>query len=186
MAILKCCHILVFIYSLKTIYCMANVLQNRISTSFTTTELANLTTQHNAYTDIINPKMVTITDEELGKIPGIDVDNYVFVGDTITVTDAEGIAMLPPTIAALVPEMDKDYTLYKQIDAEIAWLLGVKDKLQRSQRLAAAESYTVANKIYEMYGSLADAGVPGAQAKYDYLKARYKGNGGGRTPATNG
>jgi hypothetical protein len=34
-----------------------------------------------------------------------------------------------------------------------------------------------------MFGSLADAGVPGAQAKYDYLKARYKSKGAGR-PAT--
>lgn len=165
---------------------MANILENRISTSFTTAEETALTAQHAAYAAIINPKMVTLTDDELKGLPSIDVDNYVFVNDTITVTDAEGVAMLPPNIAAQIPKMAKDYTFYKQIDAEIAWLLGIVDKLKRTQRLAAAESYAVANKIYEMYGSLADAGVPGAQAKYDYLKARYKGNGGGRPPATNG
>jgi hypothetical protein len=159
---------------------MANVLQNRISTTFSTTDEAALTAQHAAYSAVINPKMVTLTDEELKGIPSIDVDNYVFVNDTITTCDAEGVAMLPPNIAAQVPEMVKDYTFYKQLHAEIAWLQGVLDKLKRSQRLAAAESYTVANKIYEMYASLADAGVPGAQAKYNYLKARYKGNGPGR------
>jgi hypothetical protein len=159
---------------------MANILENRISTMFTTAEETALTAQHTAYAAIINPKMVTLTDDELKGLPSINVDNYVFVNDTITVTDAEGVAMLPPNIAALVPEMAKDYTFYKQVDAEIAWLLGIVDKLKRTQRLAAAESYAVANKIYEMYGSLADAGVPGAQAKYDYLKARYKGNGGGK------
>lgn len=159
---------------------MANILQNRISTTFTSAEETALAAQHAAYAAIINPKMVTLTDEELNGTPSIDVDNYVFVNDTITTCDAEGVAMLPPNIAAQVPEMVKDYTFYKQQEAEITWLLAMVDKLKRSQRLAAAESYQVANKIYEMFGSLADAGVPGAQAKYDYLKARYKGNGGGR------
>jgi len=162
---------------------MANVLQNRISTSFTNTELDNLNTHIAAYSAIINPKMVAITDDELKGIPSIDVDNYVFVGDVTTTCDAEGLAMLPPNIAAQVPEMDKDYTFYDQAEAEIVRLLGIVDKLRRSQRLAAAESFAVANKVYEMFGSLADAGVPGAQAKYDYLKARYKSSGAGRPPS---
>jgi hypothetical protein len=79
--------------------------------------------------------------------------------------------------------MEKDYTFYDDAEVEIAWMQGMIDKLRRSQRLAAAESYAAANKVYEMFGSLADAGVTGAQAKYDYLKARYKSKGAGR-PAT--
>jgi hypothetical protein len=159
---------------------MSNILQNRISTTFTTTEEAALAVQHTAYSAIINPKMVTLTEDQLAKMPSIDVDNYVFVGDTITVSDTEGVAMLPPSIGSLVAEMVKDYTLYKQIDVEIAWHMAQIVLLQQTQRLAAYESYTVANKIYELFKSLAEAGVPGAQAKYDFLKARYKSKGAGR------
>jgi hypothetical protein len=163
---------------------MANVTQNRISNTFTSAEKAALATQHSAYAAIVHPKMATLTEKELGELPGIDEENYVFVGDTITITDADGMAMLPPSIGTLVPEMEKDYTFFDEIEAEIAWLDEQKAQLLQTQRLVAAECYKVANKIYEMYGSLADAGVPGAQAKYDYLKARYKGNGAGRQPDT--
>lgn len=72
---------------------MANIIENRISTTFTTTEEAALAAQHTAYTSVVNPKMVTVTDEELKSIPSIDVDNYVFVNDTITACDAEGVVL---------------------------------------------------------------------------------------------
>ena len=56
-------------------------------------------------------------------------------------------------------------------------------RLQQTKRVVAAESFNVANKIYEQYQNLADAGVAGALTRADKLKTRYQNNGGGR-PAT--
>ena len=165
---------------------MANIFENRSSTTFTATETTNLGSQHTAYSGIINPKMVTLTDEELNTLPSIDVDNYVFVQDTITACDADGVAMLPPTFAAMVPELVKDNTFYKQLDVEKAWLYDQIKRIESTQRVVAAEAYRVSNGLYKQFDNLADAGVAGAASRRDALKVRYNNNGGGRPPAQNG
>jgi hypothetical protein len=164
---------------------MSNINVNRVSNTFTPAELTSLTTQHTAYSAIINAKTVTLTDEEEKALPSIDVDNYVFVKDTVAVTDAEGLAMLPPAYAALAPELNKDITFFEQLDSEENWLNAQLKRVQQTKRIVAAESYNVANKFYEQYQNLATAGVAGALPKADKLKARYGGNGGGRQSTPN-
>jgi hypothetical protein len=159
---------------------MSNVLENRVSTTFAKEELDKMAAQRNSFMAIIKPKTVALNETELSSLSSISVDNFVFVKDTVTATDAEGAALLPPAIATLAIELDKDVTFYEQLDAEEATLTDVLTRLQHTKRLVAHESYMVANAIYEQYQSLANAGVPGAATRYNILKERYKHNGGGR------
>ncbi|UPT69585.1 MAG: hypothetical protein M0D53_10425 [Flavobacterium sp. JAD_PAG50586_2] len=52
------------------------------------------------------------------------------------------------------------------------------EKLQDTQLLAGSEAYASGLTIYKLFGSAADAGIPGADAIYDQLKQRFAGQGG--------
>ena len=160
---------------------MANILQNRVSNTFTAAEETLLITKKSDYAAIIDAKTIALTESELKTLSSIAVENKVFVDDTIRVADAEMLAMLPPSIGALVPELIKDKTFYEQLDAEEAWLKGRLVRVEQTKRVLAHEAYSVSLKIYEILGALASAGVPGAQAKYDILAERFKSA--GRPPA---
>lgn len=160
---------------------MANILQNRVSTTFTAAEETLLGTKKSDYAAIIDAKTIALTANELGSLTSIAVENQVFVDDTIRIADVELVDMLPPSIGALVPELIKDKTFYEQLDAEEAWLNDRLVRVVQTKRLAAHEAYSVSLKIYEILGALASAGVPGAQAKYDILSERFKKT--GRPPA---
>jgi hypothetical protein len=164
---------------------MANINVNRVSNTFTAAELTSLGTAHTTYSGIINGKTITLTKEEEAALPGIDIDNYVFVKDALSVTDAEGLAMLPPAFAAPAPELVKDVSFFEQLDSEENWLMAQITRVQQTKRVVAAESYKVANVLYNQYQNLADAGVAGAQTKAEKLAARYKNNGGGRQSTPN-
>lgn len=159
---------------------MSNVLENRVSTSFTPDELAKLATQRNALMDILKPKTVALNEEELKSLSSMAVDNFVFVQETVKTTDAEGKSLLPPHIALMVPEMETDVTFYNQLDAEEAMMEDLLTRIRHTKRLVAHESYSVANSVYGYYQNLSADGVPGAAARVNILKDRYKGNGPGR------
>ena len=162
---------------------MANINVNRVSNTFSPAELTALAAQHTAYVNIINSKTVSLTEDEEKDLPSIDVDNFVFVKDTIAMTDAEGLAMLPAAYAAMAPELVKDETFFEQLDNEENWLMAQVIKIRHTKRVVAAESYNVATKFYGQYQNLADAGVAGALTRADKLKARFRNNGGGRQAA---
>jgi hypothetical protein len=156
---------------------MSNVTINRVSTTLTATELTSLAAARTSYNAVIDGKLVTITDEEEKSLNGIDVDNVVFIADVIKANDAEGVAMVPPSIAAYAPELVKDYTLFDQLDAEEKWHLGRLEKIRQTKKVLANEAYNVALLFYKQFDYLADAGVPGAAAKRDQLKWRFDNNG---------
>lgn len=161
---------------------MSNILENRVSTSFTQEELTKLGDQRKALMLILKPKTVALTDDELKSLSSMAVDNFVFVQETVKTTDAEGVSLLPPAIAAMVPELQTDVTFYGQLDTEEAMLEDLLTRIRHTKRLVAHESYNVANNVYGLYQSLSGAGVPGAAARYNILKERYKDNGAGRPP----
>lgn len=160
---------------------MANILENRVSNSFTKEELDQLGTHRKNLMAIVKPKTVALNADELSSLGSISVDNFVFVKDTLTSADAEGVALLPPAIGGLVTELKTDVTFFEQLDSEEAALTDLLTRIQHTKRVVAHESYKVANAIYEQYQALAAAGVPGATSRYNLLKERYKNNGAGRT-----
>ena len=161
---------------------MSNITVNRVSTTFSDAELKGIEATHIDHAKVIDPKMATMTDEQAARANSIDVANLVFVKDTIKANDAEGVAMMPPAIAALAPELEKDDTFFDQLDAEEKWLLGRLEKIRETKKVVADEAYSVALVFYNLYQSLAAAGISGAQAKYEQLKSRFN-NGGGRPDA---
>jgi hypothetical protein len=163
---------------------MANVMENRISNTFTETELNELAAARNGYMNILKGKTLALTAEELSSLNSMAVSNFVFVKDTLQTGDAEGLALLPPAIAAMVAEAQKDAALVAQLDAEELLLQDLLTRVQHTRRVAAHEAYTVSTKVYEQYQALAEAGVPGAVTRYNALKERFAGNGGGRPAAT--
>ena len=158
---------------------MSNILENRVSATFNKDEVAELAAQRNALMAVIKPKTVALNDVELGSLGSISVDNFVFVKETLKTTDAEGVSLLPPSVAGLVPELAKDVIFYEQLDAEETAMEDLLTRIRHTKRLVAHESYKVANSVYEKYQSLAEDGVPGAASRYNTLKGRYKDNGSG-------
>lgn len=159
---------------------MANILENRVSATFTKDELTQLATQRNALMAILKPKTLALTEDELKTLSSMAVDNFVFVQEAVKTTDAEGVSLLPPAIANLVPEMQTDVLFYEQLATEETLLEDLLTRIRHTKRLVAHESYNVANSVYILYQTLAEKGVPGAAARYNLLKERYKDNGGGR------
>lgn len=155
---------------------MSNLNRNLVNNEFTNTELTNLQTAKTSYDAILKTKVVSITDEQLIKIPSIDIDNYVFCKDTFKTLDPAGIAMLPPHLTNRVADAQKDLKLFEQLEIEEQWLLEQLDRVKRTKRVAGSEVYTFCNAVYGGYVSAAEAGVDGAQAKLDALKPRYLKN----------
>lgn len=164
---------------------MANVMENRISTTFTETELNELASARTAYMNVIKAKTVALTGDELFSLSSMAVSNFVFVKDTLQASDAEGISLLPPAMAALVSEATKDAAMFAQLDAEELMLQDMLTRIQHTKRLSAHEAYNASVKLYQQYQVLAEAGVPGAATRHNALKDRFKDNGGGR-PAAEG
>ncbi len=159
---------------------MANVTENRISTRLTEKETQELANARGAYMATLRLKTMALTAVELGKLNSMAVDNFVLVKDTLQTCDAEGVSLLAPAIAAMVPEAEKDAAVFNQLDAEELFLKDMLTRVQHTKRIAAHEAYTVATKVYEQYKVLAEAGIPGAITRYDALKERFKNNGAGR------
>jgi hypothetical protein len=165
---------------------MANVMENRISTTFTETELKDLKTARDAYMNILQAKTLALTADELDSLSSMAVSNFVFVKDTLQASDAEGLSILPPAIAAMMPEAGKDANVFAQFDAEELMLLDMLTRIQHTKRVAAHEAYSVCSKAYRQYQMLAEAGVPGAVTRYNALKDRFKENGSSGRPAETG
>jgi hypothetical protein len=155
-------------------------MENRISTRFTEKDLQNLQAGKELYMNTLRAKTLALTKAELDSLSSMAVDNFVFVKDAATASDAEGQALLPPAFATLVAEMQTDVAYFEQLDAEELQLIDTLNRVQHTKRLVAHEAYQVASNLYATYGQLAEAGVPGAAARHSALKARFKDNGGGR------
>ena len=69
---------------------MANIFENRVSTTFTQEELDQLAAQQTEYMKFIKPKTIALTQPELESLSSIAVDNFVFVKEALNVSDSEG------------------------------------------------------------------------------------------------
>lgn len=159
---------------------MTNVQSNRFSKTFTQVEADELAISRRAYLDLVKDKTIALTPDELNELSSMAVDNFVFVKDMLMANDAEGIAMLPPAYAAEAPELSKDTSVFDFLDMEEMMIDDLKLRIQHTKRLVAHEAYSLAIKFYKLYKQMAEDGVPGAAARYNALKARFKDNGGGR------
>ncbi len=163
---------------------MANITENRISTTITPADETILNTATATITPVLESYTIALEEVERASLFSLDEANKVFAEEAYQEADTNG-SILPVPLQNLIPEMRKDLTLFNQLDQMESGLNQWVTRIKDTKRLAAHESYKVALTIYTMYEALAKAGVPGAQASYDRLKERFLNRGAGAPPADN-
>ena len=153
-------------------------MKNRINTVLSQNAITLISDSLQAVMDQLPEKgTITLEDEDRYSLQSLDVDNKAFVEDAIAELTSRGKNIIPAFITPLM--MQTDLTLYSQLDHIHN---DVKDLLQRIEdmrRIVASEAKGVADVVYGVFDTAAQAGLPGAQAAYDKLKVRYKDNGAG-------
>lgn len=159
---------------------MSNLQNNRINITATATQI---TAVKNALQTIGTnlPFLLGLTTSERIAIPAINVSNKAFTEDAITAA-VNNAALIPSYVN--IPNMQNDLTLFTQLDEVIIMVKQLLEKLEDTQLLAGSEAYIGALAVYKLFGSAVDAGVPGADAIYNQLRARFAGQGNSQTPPT--
>ena len=160
---------------------MANLSNNRLNTTATAAQIAAVKTALQTINTNL-PFLIGLTTDERIALPAIDVNNKAFTEDAINAA-ANNTALIPSYVN--VPNMQNDLSLFIQLDEIILLVKQLLERLEDTQMLAGSEAYTSALAVYRLISSAADAGVPGADAINAQLKARFAGQGGAGTPATN-
>lgn len=152
---------------------MANLTNNRLSITLTPEELKKAL---NALQEVnaVLPFLTGLTVEERMKLPKIDGSNRLFVQDALKVMKQNG-AIMPNFVN--VEELEKDFTLYEQLDSVLSAVNQLQEKLRDTQMLAGSEAYSSALMAYRMFQMAADAGLPGMDTVVDDLKQRFAGQG---------
>ena len=160
---------------------MANLSNNRLNTTATAAQIAAVKTALQTINTNL-PFLIGLTTDERIALPAINVNNNAFTEDAINAA-ANNTALIPSYVN--VPNMQNDLSLFIQLDEIILLVKQLLERLEDTQMLAGSEAYTSALAVYRLISSAADAGVPGADAINAQLKARFAGQGGAGTPATN-
>ncbi len=160
---------------------MSNTFSNRVSASLAAAAITNIKTAI-ATIKTNMPFLVGLTVQERINIPKISEANRVFTADGLNAV-ANNANMLPAYFNAA--ELKLDYELYVALDEINLLLAQLSELVNDTQMLAGSEAYISALTAYRLFAAAALAGVPGADAVYDALAQRFKGQGGsGETPAT--
>jgi len=120
------------------------------------------------------PYMLGLSADDKKKLQGINVSNRVFVEDCIVLME-EDASILPHFIS--VQEVKNDYAVYEGLDPVLSRAQGLASKLASTQYIAGAEAYFKCLLYYNMLLLAARNGLPGAQEKFNRLKARFESQG---------
>ncbi|MES2573945.1 MAG: hypothetical protein V4572_03300 [Bacteroidota bacterium] len=160
---------------------MSNLNPNRLNLTYPVADMTLMKTNANSTISKI-PAGATLTEEERASGGDINVDNKIFVDDTLNELNSNGAAILPAWFS--IPNLSNDVAFYDQSEELISLYQNIILRLKDAQRIAGREALVNARKAYELYKSASDGGVPGAQASYDKLKVRFEKAGGGATLQT--
>lgn len=153
---------------------MANLSNNRLNVTATAAQITAVKTALQTINTNL-PFLIGLTTDERISLPSIDVNNKAFTEDAIN-AGINNSAIIPPYVS--VPNMQNDLTLFTQLDEIISITKQLLEKLEDTQLLAGSEAYSSALVLYKLFGSAADAGVPGADAITAQLKQRFAKQGG--------
>lgn len=160
---------------------MSNLSNNRLNISATAVQITAVKAALNTIATNL-PFLIGLTIDERISLPSIDVNNKAFTEDAIN-AGVNNAALIPSYVS--VANMQSDMTLFNQLDEIKILTKQLLEKLEDTQLLAGSEAYVSALTLYKLFGSAADAGVPGADAIYEQLRGRFAGQGGTGTPPTN-
>lgn len=153
---------------------MSNLNPNRLNLTYLPADITLIKSNANATIAKI-PAGATLTDEERVSGGDINVDNKIFVDDTLNELKSNGAAIMPAWFS--IPNLTNDVAFFDQSEELITLYQNIILRLKDAQRIAGREALVNARKAYEQYKSAADAGVPGAQTSYDNLKVRFEKSG---------
>jgi len=159
---------------------MANLTQNRLNTTLTATAVTSISTNLAAVASQL--PAVTLTDEERSSFKAIDVNNKIFVEDTITEMAVSGAGIIPPFLNSAI--IQTDLTFFEQLDALESNITNLLRKVSDLKRICGSESYDYALAVYRIYEAANFGGILGAKESYDKLKVRFeKSNAAASRPA---
>ena len=124
------------------------------------------------------PFLIGLNSEERQTLPKMNVANKQFVQDALMAMN-NNQTLFPSYLSAV--ELNKDLTLFSQLDELVALSQQLTEKLRDTQILAGSEAYVSALSVYKMVTAAAQAGLPGADTVYDQLAERFAGQGGNTT-----
>lgn len=154
---------------------MANLTQNRLNVTLTTAVVTGINTNLAAVAAQL--PAVTLTDEERSSFKAIDVNNKIFVEDTLTEMAISSAGIIPPFLNSAV--IQTDLTFFEQLDALESNITNLLRKVSDLKRICGSESYDYSLAVYRIYEAANFAGISGAKESYDKLKARFEQNNAG-------
>lgn len=151
---------------------MANLTQNRLNVTLTPAAVNNINT---AIASIATQLPAgSLTDEERNSFRAIDVNNKIFVEDTLAEMGISGAGIIP---AFLTPSfIQNDLTLFEQLDSIESTIINVLRRVSDLKRISGSEGYDNALAVYRIYEAANLGGIPGAKESYDKLKMRFATN----------
>ncbi|MEP7169857.1 MAG: hypothetical protein ABI855_10855 [Bacteroidota bacterium] len=157
---------------------MANPNVNRIDTTISAPDMTHITDGIAEANLGLEPYAKVLTEDEREDMFSLAVENEDFADAALEEGQLLN-AELPPVVQTMVSRLGKDLGIFHQLDTvENTLMLPILLKVKDTKRLAAHEGYTGALAIYKMIEAGAAMGLPGFQAAYDRLKARFAGQGG--------
>ena len=157
---------------------MSNLNPNRLNLTYLAADMTLMKANANATIAKI-PAGATLTEEERASGGDINVDNKIFVDDTLNELKSNGAAIMPAWFS--IPNLANDVAVFDQSEELISLYQNIILRLKDAQRIAGREALISARKAYEQYKSAADGGVAGAQSSYDKLKVRFEKSAGAPT-----
>ncbi len=156
---------------------MSTVSNNRISVTLDAYSIEQIKGAFSTINQFM-PFLVGLNADERQTLPKMNVANKQFVFDALMAMN-NNQALFPTYLSAT--ELNKDYTLYSQLDELVSLALQLTEKLRDTQILAGSEAYVSALSVYKMVTAAAQAGMPGADTVCDQLAERFSGQGGSST-----
>ena len=148
---------------------MSNITNNKLSATLTAAQISAVKTAINTIKSNL-PMLIGLTTEERQSIPKIDVNNKVFVEDTINAMESNP-TLLPAYFNTA--ELKKDLELFQQLEPLLQEISKLHELIDDTKMLAGSEAYVTALAASRNFAAAATAGIPGADSVYDTLKARF-------------
>lgn len=148
---------------------MANLQNNRISITATPAQITAVKAALQTISANL-PFLIGLTTDERKTLNTIDVNNKAFTEDTINAAVNNSL-LVPPYIS--ISNMQTDLSLFSQLDELSGVANQLCERLEDTKMLAGSEAYGAALALYKVFGSAADAGVPGADSIVEQLQKRF-------------
>jgi hypothetical protein len=145
------------------------MLPNRLDVTITSQQVTDVNTHLQAILTAL-PFLITLTPEQRKEEQGINVANKIFVEDAIA--NGKTVApSFPPWLK--VADIEKDLQVFTILDGLIPTFEGILQQMKDTRQVAGYEANQGSLSLYRILENMAKLGIPGAQAAFNNVKARF-------------